>query len=63
MDNIIRCKDCKFQRKVWRYDKRLKAHGYYTYGCEFLSDTFADTPVWGKDNQFCSSAERKEDGE
>lgn len=62
MVQIIYCKDCKFQQKVWHNDRRLKERGYYCYSCEYISDPFESAPVWGKDNQFCSSAEKK-DGE
>ena len=55
---IIRCKDCKYQKKCWHEDKRMKDKGYWIYGCELISDSFVGTPVWGEDNQFCSSAER-----
>lgn len=53
---IIRCKDCKHQKKCWHEDKRMKDKGYWIYGCELISDSFVGTPVWGEDNQFCSSA-------
>ncbi len=55
----IRCKDCKHQKKYWHEDKRMKDKGYWIYGCDFIDDSFVGTPVWGEDNQFCSSAERK----
>lgn len=29
---IVRCKDCKYQVKEWRDDKRLKDKGYWVYG-------------------------------
>ena len=53
---IIRCKDCKHQKKYWHEDKRMKDKGYWIYGCELIDDHFTGTPVWGEDNQFCSSA-------
>lgn len=60
VDNaIIRCKDCKHQKKYWHEDKRMKDKGYWIYGCNLIDDSFVGTPVWGEDNQFCSSAERK----
>ena len=59
IDNaIIRCKDCKHQKKCWHEDKRMKDKGYWIYGCDLIDDSFVGTPVWGEDNQFCSSAER-----
>ena len=57
---IIRCKDCKHQRKIFHDDRRFKNGGYYTYGCDFISDPFVGTPVYGLDEQFCSSAEEKD---
>lgn len=56
----IKCKDCKHQKKWWNEDKRMKEKGYWIYGCDLIDDHFVGTPVWGEDNQFCSSAERKE---
>lgn len=55
---IIRCKDCKHQKKAWHEDKRMKEKGYWIYGCNLIDDSFVGTPVWGEDNQFCSSAEK-----
>ena len=55
----IRCKDCKHQKKCWHEDKRMKDKGYWIYGCELIDDSFVGTPVWGGDNQFCSSAKKK----
>ena len=57
---VIKCKDCKYQKKYWHKDKRMKEKGYWIYGCELIDDPFIGTPVWGKDNQFCSSAKIKE---
>ena len=59
----IRCKDCKHQKKYWHEDKRMKDKGYWIYGCNLIDDSFVGTPVWGEDNQFCSSAERREPDE
>lgn len=56
---VIHCKDCKYQRKYWHEDKRMKEKGYWIYGCELIGDSFIGTPVWGEDNQFCSSAEQR----
>lgn len=56
---VIHCKDCKYQRKYWHEDKRMKEKGYWIYGCELIGDHFIGTPVWGEDNQFCSSAEQR----
>lgn len=56
---IIRCQDCNHQKKYWHEDKRMKEKGYWIYGCDLIDDSFIGTPVWGADNQFCSSAEAK----
>lgn len=56
---IVHCKDCKHQKKWWREDKRMKDKGYWIYGCNLIDDSFVGTPVWGDNNQFCSSAEPK----
>ncbi len=62
VDNaIIRCKDCKHQKKYWHEDKRMKDKGYWVYDCDFISDPFESTPVCGQPEEFCSSAERMED--
>ena len=58
---IIKCQDCKHQKKWWNEDKRMKEKGYWIYGCDLIDDHFVGTSVWGEDNQFCSSAERKEE--
>lgn len=57
---VIKCKDCKYQKKYWHEDNRMKERGYWIYGCELIDDSFIGTPVWGEDDQFCSSAEMKE---
>ena len=59
IDTIVKCKDCKHQKKYWHEDKRMKEKGYWIYGCDFVDDPFVGTPVLGADNQFCSSAEAK----
>ena len=61
-ETIIKCQDCKHQRKIWYEDKRMKEKGYWIYRCDFTGDSYVGTPVWGEDNQFCSSAELREDG-
>lgn len=60
MDKVIYCKDCKYQKRVWREDKRMKENGYWVCSCKWIDDPFAGVPVWGQDNQFCSSAEEKD---
>ena len=57
--DVIYCKDCKYQKKYWHEDKRMKDKGYWIYGCKLIDDSFVGTPVWGLPEQFCSSAERK----
>lgn len=57
---IIRCQDCKHQKKYWHEDKRMKEKGYWVYGCDLIDDSFVGTPVWGSPDQFCSSAESRE---
>ena len=56
---IIRCKDCKHQKKVWHEDKRMKEKGYWVYDCEFIDDPFVGVPVCGQPDEFCSNAERR----
>lgn len=58
---IIRCKDCKYQVKEWRDDKRLKDKGYLVYGCKVLSDICGYWAWFGQDDEFCSEAERRTD--
>ena len=55
----IRCKDCKYQKKYWHEDKRMKDKGYWVYSCELISDPFTGVPVCGQPDEFCSSAERR----
>ena len=60
VDNaIIRCKDCKHQKKFWHDDKRMKDKGYWVYSCELISDPFVGAPVSVRPDEFCSSAERR----
>lgn len=54
--SLIRCRDCKHQRKEYREDKRRRDGGYHIYWCD-LVDGYA--PL-GFDDEFCSWAERKE---
>jgi len=54
---VVRCKDCKHQEKVWHEDNRKREGGYYIYGCD-LVDGYA--PV-GFDDEYCSRAERRDD--
>ena len=59
VEAVIKCKDCNYQKKYWHEDKRTKRKGYWICGCELIDDSFTGTPVWGEDNQFCSSAKKK----
>ena len=59
---IIRCKDCKHQVKEWREDERFKDNGYWVHGCEIISDVCGYWALFGHNDEFCSEAERREDG-
>ena len=54
---VVRCKDCKHQSKVWISDKRMKEKGYFIYGCKY-----EDFGMLGADDDFCSYGERRTDG-
>ena len=56
---VIKCKDCKYQVKEWREDKRMKDKGYWVYGCEHFGEIMGYGGFGGNDNEFCSDAERK----
>lgn len=55
----IRCKDCKYQKKYWHEDKRMKEGGYWVYNCYFICDPLESGPVSGEPEEYCSSAEQK----
>lgn len=55
---IIKCKDCKYQVKEWRKDKRRKEKGYWVYGCEHFGEIMGYWGFGGNDNEFCSDAEQ-----
>ena len=57
---VVRCKDCKYQRKVWIEDKRYKFGGFLRVSCDRNDDIFASHTVDGDDNDFCSYGERKD---
>ena len=59
---IIQCKDCKYQIKEWRTDKRLKNKGYMACGCEVVGDACGYWALLGHDDDYCSMAERRTDG-
>ena len=53
---VVRCKDCKYQRKIWHSDKRRKDGGYTIYIC----DACEYAPL-GYDTDYCSYGERRDD--
>ena len=55
---LVRCKDCKYQRKIWHSDRRRKDGGYTMGFCNLCPDF---TPL-GYDDDYCSNGERREDG-
>ena len=59
MESIVRCKDCKHQRKIYHKDARRKDGGYYLCGCD-LTDGYSHVCL---DDDFCSKAERRENHE
>ena len=59
---LVRCKDCKYQKKEYhvasgRKDGGYYVRGYYVYWCEKAGEY---SPL-GFDNQYCSEAKKKED--
>lgn len=58
---VVRCRECKHQKKVWHNDKRMKEGGYWIFGCERNQDPFVSHTVDGYDDDFCSHGERKEE--
>ena len=57
---VIKCKDCKYQIKEWREDRRMNEKGYWVYGCRHFGDLMGYWGFGGDDNEFCSDAEIKE---
>lgn len=57
---IIKCKDCKYQVKEWRVNRRIKEKGYWAYGCKHFGEIMGYWGFGGDDNEFCSDAEIKE---
>lgn len=51
---VVRCKDCVHQTKVWHKDARLKYGGYFIYGCDYY-DGYSKTCL---DNDYCSYGEK-----
>ena len=60
---VVRCKDCKYQRKVWHPDRRMISKGYYYYQCVRNDDKFVSHTVTGCDHEFCPYGERKDNEE
>ena len=58
---VVRCKDCKYQRKVWIEDKRYKFGGFLCVSCDRNDDIFVSHTVDGDDNDFCSYGELKDE--
>ena len=56
---VVRCKDCKHQCKIWHADKRMKEKGYWIYSCKRNSDPFVLHTVNGYDDEYCCYGERK----
>ena len=57
---VIKCKDCKYQIKEWRVNRRLKEKGYWAYGCKHFGEMMGYWGFGGNDDEFCSDAEIKE---
>lgn len=55
---VVRCKDCKYQRRTWHEDKRFQNGGYFIVGCMRNGDPFVMHTVYGHDTDFCSYGER-----
>ena len=60
VEEVVRCKDCKYQIKEWHPDNRMISKGYYTYGCDRNFHRYSSNAVNGMDNDFCSYGERRE---
>lgn len=54
---VVRCKDCKHQRKLFHADARRKEGGYFIYWCD-LVDGYSHVCL---DDDYCSKGERRED--
>ena len=54
---VVRCKDCKYQRKHFHADARRKEGGYFIYWCD-LVDGYSHVCL---DDDYCSKGERRED--
>lgn len=56
-EEIVHCKDCKHQRKLFHADARRKDGGYFIYWCD-LVDGYSHVCL---DDDYCSKGERRED--
>lgn len=48
---VVRCKDCIYQRNAWHRDGRMKAGGVWLYGCKLNEDQFVSHVVNGEDDE------------
>lgn len=55
---IVRCKDCKHQKRFFYKNARYKDGGYFIYSCQ-LDDGYSRLCY---DDDYCSAGERREDG-
>lgn len=60
MEEIIHCKDCRYQIKRFFADKRYKEGGYWDVGCEHFGEIMGYWGWGGQDDEFCSDAKPKE---
>lgn len=56
---VTRCKDCKYQGKLFHADARRKDGGYFIYWCD-LVDGYSHVCL---DDDYCSYGERREDAD
>ena len=54
---VVRCRDCKHQRKLFHADARRKDGGYFIYWCD-LADGYSHVCL---DDDYCSRGERREE--
>lgn len=57
LNEVVRCKDCKHQRKIFHDDARRKDGGYFIYWCDLI-DGYSHVCL---DDDYCSKGERRED--
>lgn len=61
--DVVICDECKHQIKQFVNDKRYKESGFFTYHCGLNSDQFENHAVDGFPREYCSSGERKGEGD